>query len=101
MTKDAQGNFTGARRVTTPNDVEPGETVTSFRLRRASGNPWNGEFPYVDLTNPRTTPIFLQTTYEAYKREFGAEFGKTIKWAFTDEPLLATAGSYDSLLLPL
>ncbi|HEY3442091.1 MAG TPA: glycosyl hydrolase [Paludibaculum sp.] len=101
MTKDAQGNFTGARRVNTPNDVKPGESVISFRLRRASGNPWNGEFPYVDLTNPRTTPIFLQTTYEAYKREFGAEFGKSIKWAFTDEPLLATAGSYDSARLSL
>ena len=40
MTKDAQGNFTGARRITAPNEVKPSETVTSFRLRRASGNPW-------------------------------------------------------------
>ena len=99
--KNAQGNITAARRITNPNSVQPGETVASFRLRRASGNPWTGEFPYVDLTNPRTTPLFLKTTYEAYKREFGAEFGKTIKWAFTDEPLLATAGAYDSARLSL
>ena len=32
----------------------------AFRLRRASGNPWTGEFPYVDLTNPQTTPAFLE-----------------------------------------
>ncbi len=101
MKKDRQGNITGARRITAPAEVQTGESVASFRLRRASGNPWTGEFPYVDLTNPRTTPLFLQTTYEAYKREFGAEFGKSIKWAFTDEPLLATAGAYDSARLSL
>jgi hypothetical protein len=103
LRKDAQGNVTSARRVTDKSQLQPGDSVTAFRLRRASGNPWNGEFPYVDLTNPRTTPVFLQTTYEAYKREFGPEFGKSIKWAFTDEPLLATSGSYDNarLALPL
>ncbi len=99
--KDAAGNIIESRRISAPNDVQPGETVASFRLRRASGNPWTGEFPYVDLTNPRTTPLFLKTTYEAYKREFGIEFGKSIKWAFTDEPLIATAGAYDSARLSL
>lgn len=96
MEKDAAGNYKSAHRVASPTEVRPGEVVAAFRLRRASGNPWTGEFPYVDLTNPRTAPKFLETTYEAYKREFGSEFGKTIKWAFTDEPLLATAGAYDS-----
>lgn len=93
---DAAGQVTAARRVTSKNEVAADETVTSFRLRRASGNPWTGEFPYVDLTNPRTTPMFVETTYEAYKREVGAEFGKTVKWSFSDEPLLATAGAYDN-----
>lgn len=101
VTKDASGAITAARRINAPGQVQPGESVASFRLRRASGNPWTGEFPYVDLTNPRTAPLFLQTTYEAYKREFGAEFGKSIQWAFTDEPLIATAGAYDSARLSL
>jgi len=98
-----KGSTEGMRRVFTRAEVRDGETVTLFRLRRASGNPWTGEFPYVDLTNPRTTPAFLQVTHEAYKKQFGAEFGRSIRWAFADEPLLATGGAYDTakLALPL
>lgn len=94
--KDSAGAITATRRVSSKQDVQAGESVVAFRLRRASGNPWTGEFPYADLTNPRTTPLFLQTTYEAYKREIGAEFGKTVRWSFSDEPLIATAGAYDN-----
>ncbi|MFN0169497.1 MAG: hypothetical protein ACKV22_24005 [Bryobacteraceae bacterium] len=99
----ADGQIVSVRRVSRSRDVQSGERVISFRLRRASGNPWTGEFPYVDLTNPQTTSAFLETTYEAYKREIGSEFGKTVRWAFTDEPLIATGGAYDSarLALPL
>jgi hypothetical protein len=82
------------RRVRTPEEVRAGEEVVAFRLRRASGNAWTAGFPYVDLTNPRTAQAFIETTYEAYRREIGAEFGKTVRWAFTDEPLLATEGAY-------
>jgi hypothetical protein len=101
--KDEKGVVVSARRVTSPTDVEVGETVSAFRLHRASGNPWTAGFPYVDLTNPRTTPEFLKTTYEVYKQEIGSEFGKTVRWSFTDEPLLATGGAYDSakMALPL
>lgn len=97
------GDPSTLRRVRTPQEVKQGEQVVAFRLRRASGNMWTAGFPYVDLTNPRTAQAFLETTYEAYRREFGAEFGKTVRWAFTDEPLLATGGAYDSarLALPL
>jgi hypothetical protein len=84
------------RRVRSPQEVKEGEQVVAFRLRRASGNLWTAGFPYVDLTNPRTAQLFLETTYEAYKRQFAAEFGNTVRWAFTDEPLLATGGAYDN-----
>lgn len=101
--KDARGGVKSAERVTENTQIKPGQSVLAFRLRRASGNPWTGEFPYVDLTNPQTTPAFLESTYEAYKKQVGSEFGKTVKWAFTDEPLIATGGAYDSarLALPL
>ena len=101
MRRDASGAVTAAHRVNSPTEVKAGESVVAFRLRRASGNPWTGEFPYVDLTNPRTAPEFLKTTYEAYKREFGSEFGKTVKYSFTDEPYIASGGAYDNSRLGL
>jgi hypothetical protein len=101
--RNAVGAVTAMQRVTTLQQIPAGQALATFHLRRASGNPWTAEFPYVDLTNPQTTPAFLETTHEQYKKRMGAEFGKTIRWAFTDEPLLATAGAYDSakLALPL
>ncbi len=42
--------------------------------------------PYVDLLNPETVDRFIESTYEAYRRELGAEFGRTIPGIFTDEP---------------
>jgi hypothetical protein len=100
--RDANGRVTSARRVHDASEATGG-TFAIFRLKRASGNPWTGEFPYVDLTNPQTAPKFIETTFERYKAEIGSEFGKTVKWSFDDEPLIATAGAYDSapLALPL
>ncbi|MBS1877317.1 MAG: hypothetical protein JSU00_29165 [Acidobacteria bacterium] len=100
--RDSSGRVTSAVRVREGADVA-GKTLAIFRLKRASGNPWTGEFPYVDLTNPQTASRFIETTLEPYKREIGSEFGKTVKWSFDDEPLIATAGAYDSapLALPL
>ncbi|MDW8356052.1 MAG: hypothetical protein RMK57_16135 [Bryobacterales bacterium] len=101
--KNDQGQPASARQIRSPSELRPNESGLVFRLRRASGNPWTGEFPYVDLTHPQTVLHFLETTYEAYRKQFGAEFGRTIRWAFCDEPLLATAGAYESapLALPL
>lgn len=39
-----------------------------------------------DLLDSRTTECFIDMTYELYRREFGEEFGKTIRGIFTDEP---------------
>jgi hypothetical protein len=99
--KGANGEVKSARLVRRAAEVPAGAAVAAFELRRASGNPWTGGFPYVDLTNPATTPAFLETTHELYKKHLGPEFGKTVRWAFTDEPLLATAGAYDNAALSL
>ena len=101
VTKDAEGRITSARRIRNRSELKPGGSLLVFRLRRASGNPWTGGFPYVDLTNPETASHFIATTFEQYKKHLGTEFGKTIRWAFDDEPLIATAGAYDSAALAL
>ena len=92
-----------ARRVHSSAEIPAGSSVMVFRLRRASGNPWTAGFPYVDLTNPETARHFIETTFEAYRKRIGAEFGKTVRWTFDDEPLIATGGAYDQaqLALPL
>lgn len=79
-----------------------GKRLLRFRLFRSVGNPWTADFPYTDLINPETTRLFIETTYEAYRKEVGEFFGNTVKWAFDDEPLLA-GGIYDfaPLALPL
>jgi hypothetical protein len=101
--KGAGDQVESARRVHHASEIREGESLVAFQLRRASGNPWTAGFPYVDLTNPRTADAFLETTYEAYKKVLGDELGKTVRWAFTDEPLIATGGAYDNaeLALPL
>jgi hypothetical protein len=103
VTRTGQGAVDSASRAKDPSGIPSGRGSLVFRLKRASGNPWTADFPYVDLTNPQTAPMFLETTFEAYKKEIGSEFGRTVKWVFDDEPLLATAGAYDSadLALPL
>lgn len=80
-----------------------GAKALVFKLRRASGNPWTADFPYVDLTNPETARKFIELGLEPYKKRFALDFGKTVKWVFDDEPLLATGGAYDpsSMALPL
>jgi len=99
----AAGKVRSATRILPRGELPAGKSLLVFRLKRASGNPWTGGFPYVDLTNPQTAPIFLRTTYEAYRKRFGDEFGKTIRWAFDDEAHIATAGAYNQagMALPL
>lgn len=41
---------------------------------------------YVDLCNPDVTDAFIKATHEEYYKRFGAEFGKTVRGFFTDEP---------------
>ncbi len=91
------------RRIERANQVARGETALVFRLKRQRGNPWTAQFPYVDLIDPETTRQFIATTYEPYKKMLGSEFGKTIKWAFNDEPHLQSGsrGEPSALTLPL
>ncbi len=54
--------------------------------------PFEGPRSYTDVTNPRTTELFLQVTYDEYYKRFGEEFGKTIPASFSDEANIHSEG---------
>lgn len=55
-------------------------------LEISGDHPWFNNQAYVDTLNPEAVAEFIRVTYEAYEREFGAEFGREIPFIFTDEP---------------
>jgi hypothetical protein len=69
-----------------------------FRKTYPERSYWYGGFPYVDLLYPGVTEKFLELTMtRGYERNI-ADFGKTVKGIFTDEPNLEAAMSEGSLL---
>lgn len=62
-------------------DPQSGEIM--LRTARYGGKCW-GNFP--SLLEPGATERFLELTHERYAAACGDEFGKTIRFAFTDEP---------------
>ncbi|KRF06845.1 hypothetical protein ASG89_18525 [Paenibacillus sp. Soil766] len=62
------------------------EVLLVFRVEISERSAWfNNEAP-PDNLNPETVQAFIDITYEAYKKEVGDHFGKTIRGVFTDEP---------------
>ena len=53
-------------------------------LARRSG--WYNGYTYLDMLNSEAVSEFITVTHEAYKKEVGNEFGKTVPAIFTDEP---------------
>jgi hypothetical protein len=97
--KNSAGAVVSCRRINGPSEVKSGEAYAVFHLYRAQAEAWTADFPYVDLTNPSTGRMFLETTFEPYKNHFGAEFGKGVRWIFDDEPLLTAGGAYSGTRL--
>ena len=60
----------------------------AFVIERMHPMAWHGEFPYTSLLDPKTTEVFLQTTYQRYRDELGEEDWKSCAAMFTDEPHL-------------
>ena len=69
-------------------------------------DPWYNGQAYLDTLNPDAVKKFIEVTHEAYLREVGDEFGKTVPAIFTDEPqfcrkqTLAFADSRQRVQLP-
>lgn len=61
-------------------------------IEEAKNSPWYGGKFHVDVLRPGVTEKFLEITLDAYRKHFGAEFGKLIPGSFTDEPHLKACG---------
>lgn len=91
---EPRGTVGTLRRLDRGEKPGPGEWgLIQVRIERVEPRPFTANFPYVDLTHPRTVPLFLELTHEQYRKRFGAEFGKTIRMVFTDEPELPRKGA--------
>ncbi len=74
----------------TVNEGDPIEGTLWTAYRIIAGNePWYNNQSYVDTLNPKAIEKFIEVTHEAYARQVGDEFGKTIPAIFTDEPQFA------------
>ncbi len=66
----------------------PAETAwCAFGVERMQPMPFHGDLAYTSLLDPKTTELFLQTTYERYRSELG-ELWPRCAAMFTDEPHL-------------
>ncbi len=47
---------------------------------------WYNGYTYLDVLSPAAVDRFIEVTHEAYRKEVGSEFGKSVFGIFTDEP---------------
>lgn len=66
-------------------DKARGEKWYAYVLLGSRSGWYNG-YTYLDTMNPDAVDRFIEVTHEAYAREVGGEFGKSIPAIFTDEP---------------
>jgi len=72
-------------------EIGPSQGWVAFVLRSMQPLAWHGDTAYPSLLDPRTTEAFIETTYEAYRRELG-ELWSEVPAVFTDEPHLPAEG---------
>ena len=60
---------------------ESKQPVSTWRRQYGTGR---GNYP--SIIEPGATERFIELTHEAYARYIGSHFGKTVRFAFTDEP---------------
>lgn len=63
-----------------------GESVIRFQAIESEESDWYNGQTYLDTMNKDAVAEFLKATHEAYRREVGKDFGKTMPGIFTDEP---------------
>lgn len=83
---EEEGTFRDFRLHPNGEPAPPGRILLHFFWRFDAPSPWYNGGSYLDTLNPEAVAAFLKHTYDAYAREVGEQFGKTIPGIFTDEP---------------
>jgi hypothetical protein len=60
--------------------------ILTFTLEQYPNLSWFNGYTFLDYLNPQAVAKFIEITHEAYRREVGEHFGKTVPGIFTDEP---------------
>ncbi len=69
-------------------DCNHEKTIRIFLVEKNMGYPSPGA-PVPNLLCQQATETFIELTHEQYKKHIGQHFGKSIKFAFTDEPAVS------------
>ena len=69
-----------------PESLGEGETILAFVVEVDPLSSWFNGYTALDTLNPLAVRRFIAVTHEAYRKEAGRHFGKTIPGIFSDEP---------------
>ena len=81
---DENGCLASYRKIDKANEAQ-GKPWFAY-METAPLNPRYNGYTYVDTLNKKAIDKFVEVTHEAYKREIGDKFGKSVPAIFTDEP---------------
>ncbi|EJT97769.1 hypothetical protein DACRYDRAFT_111287 [Dacryopinax primogenitus] len=66
--------------------TETGKNVWHLYVEPNPPSEFYNNDTYVDVLNKEAIQYFIKTTHEAFQREVGGDFGRTVPSIFTDEP---------------
>lgn len=89
---DGEGRFVEFAGLEELGSVTPARSLEIYEIVDNPNSLWSAGYPQVDLLRPETTRAFLAVTHERYAKRFAGQMGKTIRWAFADEPQVSTGG---------
>lgn len=77
-----------------------GKILLYFIRAYGSNTEWFNGGTYIDTMNPDAVGKFISTTYDAYYKAVGKEFGKTVPSIFTDEPCFLQRSTFPNNSVP-
>ncbi|MBN2581939.1 MAG: hypothetical protein JXL80_02650, partial [Planctomycetes bacterium] len=69
-----------------PSRLNKGQSIVAFRVDVSSPSSWYNGYTYLDVLSHEAVREFIKVTHEAYRKQFGDEFGGRVPGIFTDEP---------------